>query len=71
MRSVRNHNDPANVAGNFGAVVHSRDMAYQHGDQNAEADRSPAGLIYLTERRTTRSPHDRGYDSLQSEPAGP
>ena len=71
MRSVRNHNDPANVAGNFGAVVHSRDRAYQHGDQHAEADRPHAGLKYLTERCAASSPHDRGYDSLQSELAGP
>ena len=71
MRSVRNHSDPANVAGSFAAVVHSRDMAYQHGDQNAATDRPPARLKYLTERGATRSPHDPGYDSLQSELAGP
>ncbi len=56
MRSVRNHNDPTDVAGNFGAVVHSRDMAYQHDDQNVQADRPRAGRKYLTERGATRSP---------------
>jgi len=72
MRSVRNHNDPTDVAGNFGAVVHSRDMAYQHDDQNVQADRPRAGRKYLTERGATRRPpHDRGYDSLQPELAGP
>jgi hypothetical protein len=55
-----NHYDPGNVARTFDAVVHPRDMAYQQGDQNTEADRPRTGLKYLTERSAAGSPHGRG-----------
>jgi hypothetical protein len=51
-----NHYGPGNVASNFDAVVHPRDMAYQQGDQNTEAARPRTGLKYLTERMQQVAP---------------
>jgi hypothetical protein len=64
-----NHYDRGKVAGSFDGVVHPRDMTYQHGDQNTEADRPRTGLKYLTERSAAGSRHGRGHESLQRTPS--
>jgi hypothetical protein len=63
MRPVGEHNDAADVAGNFGTFGQSRDVANQHGDQNTETYRPRAGLQYLAECGAACSSYDRSHHS--------